>query len=90
MVDTVDYNEFQQRIQYHFQDQGVLILALTLPGVAHRHPEGNSRLAHMGMEVAHLVLLRRWYPTGSEKSTAPSQTILLHEVTFFENRSRDS
>jgi ribonuclease-3 len=69
-----DLNALQTRLQYEFQDAGLLRLALTHPSVAHERggvAEHNQRLEFLGDAVLGLVLTRELYEKFPEVSEGP-------------------
>ncbi|MGD1086665.1 MAG: ribonuclease III, partial [Verrucomicrobiota bacterium] len=67
-------NALQTRLQYEFQDAGLLRLALTHPSVAHERggvAEHNQRLEFLGDAVLGLVLTRELYEKFPEVSEGP-------------------
>ena len=69
-----DLNALQTRLQYQFQDAGLLRLALTHPSVAHEKggvAQHNQRLEFLGDAVLGLVLRRELYDKFPEVSEGP-------------------
>jgi ribonuclease-3 len=69
-----DLNALQTRLQYQFQDPGLLLLALTHPSVAHengRAAQHNQRLEFLGDAVLGLVLTRELYDKFPQVSEGP-------------------
>jgi ribonuclease-3 len=59
-----ELDELQTRLGYHFEDRGLLRLALTHPSVAHEQSapvQTNQRLEFLGDAVLQLVLTRELY-----------------------------
>src|SRR5206468_5047574 len=67
-------NEFQKILEYRFNDEALLTLALTHPSVAHelgRSVQHNQRLEFLGDAVLGLVLTRELYDKFTEVSEGP-------------------
>jgi ribonuclease-3 len=89
-----DLNAIQTRLQYQFQDPGLLRLALTHPSVAHEKGQvvqHNQRLEFLGDAVLGLVLTRELYdkfPDVSEGPLTKARAQMINRRTLAEQARR--
>jgi ribonuclease-3 len=89
-----ELNALQTRLQYQFQDAGLLRLALTHPSVAHekgRVTQHNQRLEFLGDAVLGLVLTRELYdkfPHASEGPLTKARAQMINSRSLAEQARR--
>jgi ribonuclease-3 len=89
-----DLHAFQTRLQYQFENMGLLRLALTHPSVAHegdRASQHNQRLEFLGDAVLGLVLTRELYdkfPTVSEGPLTKARAQMINRRTLADQARR--
>ena len=89
-----DFTTLQTRMEYQFQDIGLLRLALTHPSVAHeqgRSVQHNQRLEFLGDAVLGLVLTRELYdkfPLVSEGPLTKARAQMINRRTLADQARR--